>query len=72
MKNFLYYFVEGQIHFGMPRGAIMSLAPNEPIENVLHSNLHTDCKHTLKTYQTWKVLETFELLFLSNFSIHLF
>ena len=32
-----YWFVEDQTHFGMPRGAKMSLARNEPILNVLRS-----------------------------------
>ena len=30
-KNFLYWFIEGQINFGMPRGAKMNLAPNGSI-----------------------------------------
>ena len=29
MKNILYQFIEGQSHFGMPRGARMSLALHE-------------------------------------------
>ena len=29
-KNSLYQFIEGQTHFGMARGAEMSLALNEP------------------------------------------
>jgi hypothetical protein len=29
-KNILYRFIEGQTHFGRPRGDIMSLALNEP------------------------------------------
>ena len=29
MKDILYWFVEGQTYFGMPRGAKMSLALNE-------------------------------------------
>jgi hypothetical protein len=29
MKNILYQFIEGQSHFGMPRGAKMSLALHE-------------------------------------------
>ena len=29
-KNILYQFIEGQTHFGMPRGAKVSLALNEP------------------------------------------
>ena len=29
--NFLLQAIEGQTHFGIPRGAKMSLAPNEPI-----------------------------------------
>jgi hypothetical protein len=34
-KNLLYQFIEGQIHFDMPRGAKMGLAPNESIQTVL-------------------------------------
>jgi hypothetical protein len=30
MKNNLYQFSEGQTHLGMPRGATLSLALNEP------------------------------------------
>ena len=30
MKNNLYRFIEDQTHFGMPRGAKMSLALDEP------------------------------------------
>ena len=30
-KSSLYQFIEGRTHFGMPRGAKMSLARNEPI-----------------------------------------
>ena len=30
MKNFLHDFIEGQTHFGMPAGAKMSLALDEP------------------------------------------
>ena len=30
MKNILYRFIEGQTHFGKPRGAEMSLALNRP------------------------------------------
>ena len=29
-KNILYRFIEGQTHFGMPRGAKTSLALNDP------------------------------------------
>jgi hypothetical protein len=29
-KNILYQVIEGQTHFGMPRGAKMSLALHEP------------------------------------------
>jgi hypothetical protein len=29
MKNILYQFIEGQTHFGMPKGAKMSLTLNE-------------------------------------------
>jgi hypothetical protein len=37
--------MEGQTHFGMPRGAKMSLALHKPIENVLSSNLHPTSTH---------------------------
>ena len=30
MKYILYWFIEDQTHFGMSRGAMMSLAINEP------------------------------------------
>ena len=55
-KNILYWFMKGQTHFGMPRGAEMSLALHEPIQNVLCSNLHTNSTHAPRTYQTRKVL----------------
>jgi hypothetical protein len=29
-KDILYWFIEGQTHIGMPRGAKMNLALNEP------------------------------------------
>ena len=29
MKNILYWFIEGQTHFGMPRGAKIGLVLNE-------------------------------------------
>jgi hypothetical protein len=55
-KNILYRFMKGQTHFGMPKGAKMSLALHEPIHNVLCSNLHTTSTHAPKTYQ---ILEGF-------------
>ena len=36
--SILYQFIEGQAHFGMPRGAQMSMALNEPKLVALHSN----------------------------------
>ena len=30
MQKILYWFIKGQIYFGMPRGAEMSLALNKP------------------------------------------
>ena len=30
-ENIVYQFIKGQSHFGMPRGAKMSLALNEPV-----------------------------------------
>ena len=44
-KNILYQFIEGQTHFGMPRGAKMSLALNEPKQVSLHSNSNSTSKH---------------------------
>ena len=33
MENFLWWFIKDQTYFGIPRGAKMSLAPNEFIYN---------------------------------------
>ena len=48
--------LEDQTHFVMPRGAKMSLALHEPIQNVISSNLHPTSTHAPQAYQTWKVL----------------
>ena len=45
MKNNLYQLIEGQTLFGMPRGAKMSLAPQEPKYIACHSNEKTTSKH---------------------------
>ena len=45
MKNVLYQFIEGQTHFGMPRGAKMSLALNIQNEVALHSTSNSTSKH---------------------------
>jgi hypothetical protein len=37
--------MNGQTHFGMSRGAKMSLTLHEPIWNVLYSNLHACTKN---------------------------
>ena len=37
--------IQGQTHFGMPRGAKMSLALNELTSVALHSNLNTTSNH---------------------------
>ena len=37
-KNILYQFIEGQTHFGIARGAEMSLVLNELRYVALHSN----------------------------------
>ena len=37
MKNILYQFIEGQTHFGMPRGTKMSLTLNELLKVALHT-----------------------------------
>ena len=50
MKNILYRFIEGQTHFGMSRGAMMSLAINEPKYVALHSNSNT----TPSMHHEWK------------------
>jgi hypothetical protein len=41
MKNILKWFIEGQTHFGISRGAKVSLALNESKEVALHSNSNT-------------------------------
>ena len=45
MRNILHRYVESQTHFGMPRGAKMSLALNEPNKVALCSNSNTTSKH---------------------------
>ena len=42
MKNILYWFIEGQTYFDMPRGAKMILTLNEPKVVALHSDSNTD------------------------------
>lgn len=42
----LYIFIQGQPHFGLPRGAKMSSTLNEPELIALHSNPHTTSEHT--------------------------
>ena len=44
-KNILYWFIEGQINFDMPRGAKMSLILNELKVVALHSYSNTSSKH---------------------------
>ena len=44
-KNILYWFIEGQTHFGMSRGANLSLALYEPKEVALHSNSISTSKY---------------------------
>jgi hypothetical protein len=41
MKNILKWFIEGQTHFGISRGAKVSLSLNESKEVALHSNSNT-------------------------------
>ena len=43
--NILNGVIEGQSHFGMPRGAKMSLALNEPEWVALYSNSKTTSEH---------------------------
>ncbi len=45
MKNILSRFIEGQTHFGMPRGAKLSLTLNEPKLVALGSTSNTNSKH---------------------------
>ena len=47
MKNILYWFIEGETHFGMPRGAKMSLAFNKS-KQVTHSNSSNISEHALQ------------------------
>ena len=44
-KNILCWFIEGQTHFGMPRGARITLALNELKYVVLHLNSNTTSKN---------------------------
>ena len=45
LKNILYWFIMGETHFGMPRGAERSLALNEPRQITLHSIQNTISRH---------------------------
>ena len=45
MKNILYWFIEGQTHFSMPRGAKMNIVLNEPKQVALHSHKNTTSEH---------------------------
>ena len=44
MKNILYWFIEGQTHQGMPRGAKVSLTLNELKQVAFHTNPSTTSK----------------------------
>jgi hypothetical protein len=52
----LYWSVEGQARSGRLEGVEMNLASNEPMYDVVRSNLHTDTEDAPKSYQTLKVL----------------
>ena len=45
MKNILYWFNEGQTHFGMPRGAKLNAALNVLKWVARHSNSNITPKH---------------------------
>ena len=45
MKKILSQFMEGQTHFGMPRGARLSLTLTEPKLVALGSTSNTNSKH---------------------------
>jgi hypothetical protein len=44
-KNILFWFNEGQIILGMPRGSKMSLALNELNQGALHSHSNATSEH---------------------------
>ena len=44
----------------------MSLAPKEPTQNVLCSNLHTDLKHAPNTYWAFEVLYNLPFVVVNN------
>ena len=48
-KNILYRFMEGQTHFGMPRGVKMSLALHEPIYGAKNSCEWTNLRKACNT-----------------------
>ena len=43
--NILFWFIEGQTHFGMPRRPRMGLALNEPEYFALHTKSNTPTMH---------------------------
>jgi hypothetical protein len=44
-KSTLFWFVESQTHSGMPRGAKVRMALNEPKQVALDSDLNTTSEH---------------------------
>ena len=65
-KDILYWFIEGQTHIGMPRGAKMNLALNEPKQVTLYTTSITTFEHTpqvkkiliLYAKHQWKIIGT--------------
>ena len=65
-KNILYRFIEGQTHFGMPRGDKMSLALNKAKHVACHSNSFSTSKYAPRVERNywyciqnnqWKIIE---------------
>jgi hypothetical protein len=52
-KNILYWFTEGQTHFGMPKGAKMSLALAGAKMVALLTNSNTTSKHAPQVERTY-------------------
>jgi len=52
-KNFLFWFIKEHAHFGIPRGAKMSLTPNELIKLFF---VHTNFSMHNKSTETWNHL----------------
>ena len=51
--NILYRCIKGQTYFGMPRGAKMRLALNEPKQVAIHPNSNATLEHAMQVERNY-------------------